>query len=89
MRGLILTILGLASTLAGCATQAPVIREPVVVERFVYVGIPPALTRKCPVAKPRDNSGKELLRVARERRKCIETMHGQLDAIGRIQGTIP
>lgn len=73
--------------LAGCAGRAQVIREPVEVIRYVYVRVDPSLTSHSAIPKPRDNTGREALRVNRERRKALEQCYGNLDAISGIEGT--
>lgn len=87
MRGIIVSAI-LASSLSGCMTARPVVHEPVEVIHNVYVRVPAALTQKCPVAMPRNNSGRELLRVARDRRACVEKLNAQLEAIGKIEGAL-
>ena len=81
--------MGLASVLlCGCAGSRVVVHDPVEVIHYVYVPIDKGLTAPCPVAMPRDDSGSELLRVARERRRSLEgCANARLQAIGRIQGT--
>lgn len=64
-----------------------VVREPVVIERIVYVPVDAALTRDCPVAEPRNNSGKELLRVARARKAALAACNADKRAIRGIQGS--
>lgn len=85
----IVAIVALTVSLTGCPFSNPaVIRQPVEVTRYVYVGIDKALTAPCPVAMPRNNGGKELLRVSRERRQALEgCANAQLKAISRVQGT--
>lgn len=74
--------------LSGCASLRPVVvHDPVEVTRYVYVPVAKGLTAPCPIAMPRDDSGSELLRVARERRRSLEGCNADKRAIGRIQGT--
>ena len=83
-----IAVLALILLMAGCATQAPVIREPVTVTRYVYVPIRSDLTAQpASVPSPRNPSGEELLRVTRERKGQLLKCYGQLDAIGIVQGT--
>ena len=79
----------LAATITtGCATRQPlVVEKPVAVDRLVFVPIDPALTATKPIPKPRDNSGAELLRVARERKTDLILCYGKLDSIQSVQGT--
>ena len=77
----ILLILGLVA-----CQSAPVIREPVTIEKRVYVRVSPALTAACPVAMPRNASGAELLRVARDRRAALEACNAKLRQIAEIEG---
>lgn len=75
-----------AVLLSACASQAP-IREPIEVERVVYVRVDPGLTAHEGVASPRNDSGRELLRVARERKRQLQVCYGKLDRISEIEGT--
>lgn len=85
------TILGFAVIMAiaaGCARQSPlVIEKPIPVDRLVYVPIDPALTETKPIPAPRDDSGAELLRVARARKADLAICYGKLDSIATVQGT--
>ena len=72
--------------LAACG-RTQVIREPVTVVRVVYVPISPTLTRQHPVAEPRNDTGKELLRVARARKASLHTCNASLEEIAGLQGT--
>lgn len=85
MRAVIVLALVLLGT--GCAGGRVVIRDPVEVTRNVYVRIDPALTEQCPVAKPRNDTVGELLRVARERRKALEVCNARMAKIRAIEGT--
>ena len=80
-------VLALALLCAACGAKPVVIREPVTVWRWVYVRIDPSLTVPCPIAKPRDRSVRESLRVNRERRKALEECNARLSKIGAIEGT--
>ena len=77
------------AALSGCgATTAPVVvREPVVVERIVYVPIDPGLTATKPIPEPRTDTGAEVLRVARERKTDLEACYADKREIGSVQGT--
>lgn len=86
MRGIVVTLACLL-LLAGCAGRTQVIREPVEVIRYVYVRVDPVLTTHSAIPMPRDNTGRESLRVNRERRKALEQCYGNLDAISGIEGT--
>lgn len=72
--------------LAACA-RTQVIREPVTVTRVVYVRIDPALTAPCMIALPRNDSGKELLRVARARKAVLIDCDARMGKIRAIEGT--
>lgn len=72
--------------LAACG-RTHVIREPVTVERVVYVRIAPTLTSPVAIAEPRDDTGKELLRVARARKAGLHTCNASLAEIAAIEGT--
>lgn len=84
MRGWIAA--GLVVLLTGCASS-PVVRKPVVVERYIYVRVSPALTAPCPVAMPRNATVAEALRVARARRASLEACNARLREIAEIEGT--
>ena len=71
----------------GACQSAPVIRKPVTIEKRVYVRVSPDLTAACPIAMPRNASGAELLRVARDRRAALEACNAKLRQIGQIEGT--
>lgn len=80
--------LAILLTLALTACQsAPVVRKPVTIEKRIYVRIDPALTARLPIAMPRNDSGAELLRVARDRRAGQEACNARLDHIGQVEGT--
>lgn len=74
--------------MSGCASMRPVtVREPVEVTKIVYVRVSPGLTMQCPIALPRNNSGKELLRVARERLKSLQDCNRRMMVISALEGT--
>lgn len=86
MRHVVAAILAL--TLTACAGGRQIIHDPVTVTRYVYVPIRSDLTaHPATVPEPRNSSGEELLRVARERKGGLWKCYGQLDAIGIVQGT--
>lgn len=76
---------------AGCASKPPtipVVTKPVIVERLIYVRVRSDLTaHDAQVAMPRNDSGRELLRVASERKAQVLQCHAKLDAIAQIEGT--
>lgn len=79
-----------ALALIACQTvPKPVtIAKPQVVEKRVFVPITAALTQPCPVAEPRNRSGKELLRVATARKESlIRCANADKASIANIQGT--
>lgn len=77
-----------ATAMTGCAHRQPlVVEKPIPVDKLVFVPIDPALTATKPIPAPRDNSGAELLRVARERKTDLILCYGKLDAIQSVQGT--
>lgn len=75
------------AVITACMPKPAVIHEPVTVERVVYVPIDPALTRVSPVPMPRNDSGRELIRVARDRRDDLVKCYADKAEIARIQGT--
>lgn len=88
----ILTVAVFAAMNAACGPAKPdagpvqcaVAPEPVVVERRVYVSIPPSLTRteavpEGPIAQCFD--------VAAQRRAVIERLNGRAEQVRAIQGT--
>jgi hypothetical protein len=84
----IVAIAAMTASLAGCPMDRVVIHDPVPVTHYVYVPVDKALTAPCPIAMPRNNGGKELLRVSRDRRASLEgCANARLKAISRIQGT--
>lgn len=89
MRGLIATlalILLCAGALTGCPGDA-IVREPVPVTRYVYVGIRPELTRDCDHPAKRDATGRESLRVNRARGASLDECTSRMRQIRAIQGT--
>lgn len=82
-------VAALVLMLAACAgTRQVVVHDPVEVVRYVYVPIRADLTNHpASVPEPRNSSGEELLRVARERKNTALQCFGQLDAISAVQGT--
>lgn len=84
MRGRILIVA--IAVVTGCSKPVTV-REPVYVERVVYVPIARALTQPISIPEPRNDSGDELLRVARARKAALQQCNADKGAIGAIQGT--
>lgn len=72
--------------LSGCAA-APVVHTPVIVTKYVYVRVDPALTRTKPIPEPRNRKVREALRVARERKADLEVCYADKRAISQIEGT--
>lgn len=80
-------VLGLALFTCACVPKSVVIREPVTITHYIYVPVDRALTAPCPVAKPRNRSVGESLRVNRERRLALEDCDARMSKIRAIQGT--
>ena len=76
----------LVGSITACGMRG-VVREPVVIERIVYVGVDAALTATSPIPEPRNDSGKELLRIARERKRDLQQCYADKRAIRDIQGS--
>ena len=70
--------------LTACASLRP---TPVPVTRLVYVQVPADLTATKPIPEPRNDSGRELLRIARQRKADLQVCYADKTAIGSIQGT--
>ena len=91
MRRLLPFVIAMAAVVAvpGCsAKRGPVVIErPVYVTRTVYVPIPASLTQAHPIAEPRDDTGREALRVCRARKAELVQCNADMAAIGTVQGT--
>ena len=77
--------------LAACGpTKCPPpvqVQVPVEVTRTVYVPIDAGLTEPHAIAKPRNDSGGECLRVARDRKAELQACNADKAAIRSVQGT--
>lgn len=81
-----LAALPILALLAACSSAPKIVREPVVevVERPVYVAIPPCLTQR--EAMP-EGQLSALPDVAAQRRALISKLLARMEAIVAIQGT--
>jgi hypothetical protein len=74
--------------LTACTTTRTVyVDRPVEVERTRWVPIDPGLTARKPIPEPRTDSGREVLRVASERKADLKACYADKASIEAVQGT--
>ena len=83
INGLLIVVMTLAVSGWSCTRQEVPKERLVEIEKTVPVD--KEYTKRCPIAEPTNDSGEELLRVARARKASLQECNKQLEAIENLK----